>query len=215
MLKDQLKKFVYSHDNRFLPIEIPNGKDSIYIKFPGRFTDPKTGQVYDVEPTFDRVLTWVDVIYIAAKKATDGKQMAFTRYPYDDYFNTIYTGIEISSTTETEPITIFKDFYRFYPKIRKSDIGSSSSSKFVDTMQLSNLYLDGAGADYDGDTGQVKGSFFEETNIEIEKFRDSKANFLTSGCEHIRASSKEAVQSLFNFTLVLRQDLNKMTDPKF
>ena len=27
--------------------------------------------------------------YIAAKKATDGKQMAFTRYPYDDYFNTM------------------------------------------------------------------------------------------------------------------------------
>ena len=32
VLKDQLKKFVYSHDNRFLPIEIPNGKDFIYIK---------------------------------------------------------------------------------------------------------------------------------------------------------------------------------------
>lgn len=215
VLKDQLKKFVYSHDNRFLPVEIPNGKNPIYFKFTGRYVDPKTREVRDVEPVYNRRLTWVDVIYIAAKKATDGKQMAFTRYPYDDYFNTIYTGIEISSTTETEPLIIYNDFYRFYPKIRESDIGSSSSSKFVDTMQLSNLYLDGAGADYDGDTGQVKGSFFEETNIEIEKFRDSKANFITSGCENIRASSKEAIQSLFNFTLVLRQDLDKMTDPKF
>ena len=38
-------------------------------------------------------------------------------------------------------------YYRFYPKIREEDIGSNTSNKFVDTLNLSNLYLPGMGGD--------------------------------------------------------------------
>lgn len=38
-------------------------------------------------------------------------------------------------------------FYQWYPKFSDKDIGTETSDKFVDTMQMSNLYLAGLGAD--------------------------------------------------------------------
>lgn len=217
LLKDQLKKFVYSHNNRFIPIEIPT-KDrdhTYYMTFKGKRWDSVKNAEESSEPAIHRPMTWVDVIYIAAVRSTEGKQMSFTRFPYDSYFNTIYTGIEVASTTETEPIVLDGEFYRFYPKIRIEDINAPSAQSFVDTMQISNLYLNGLGADYDGDTGQVKGSFFKETNDELSRFTDSKANFINMNCQNIRVSEKEAVQAIYNFTLVLRNDKDKLTNPEF
>ena len=217
LLKDQLKKFVYSHNNRFIPIEIPT-KDrdhTYYMTFKGKRWDSVKNAEESPEPAIHRPMTWVDVIYIAAVRSTEGKQMSFTRFPYDSYFNTIYTGIEVASTTETEPIVLDGEFYRFYPKIRIEDINAPSAQSFVDTMQISNLYLNGLKGDYDGDTGQVKGSFFKETNDELAKFTDSKANFIDMSCQNIRVSEKEAVQALYNFTLVLRNDKDKLTNPEF
>ena len=217
VLKDQLKKFVYSHNNRFLPIVLPTKDKSktYYMVFKGKRWDTVNDCEMAEEPAMHRPMTWVDVIYISAVRSTEGKKLSFTRYPYDSYFNTIYTGIEIASTKETEPIIIDGEFYRFYPKIRLSDIGAESAAKFIDTMQVCNLYLSGMGADYDGDTGQVKGSFFKETNDELANFTDSKANYINLGCENNRVSEKEAIQALYNMTLVLRTDKEKLTTPQF
>ena len=167
------------------------------------------------EPAIHRPMTWVDVIFISAIRATENKQIAITRFPYDSYFNTIYTGIEVSSTNETEHIVLDGTLYRFYPKIRLEDIYAPSAQKFIDTMQISNLYLGGMGADYDGDMVQIKGSFFKESNEELSNFTDSKANFIDIGCSNNRVSEKEAVQAIYNMTLVLRQDKEKLTDPVF
>lgn len=217
MIKDHLKKFVYSHDTRFIPVELPtkNTDHTYYMTFKGKRWDSVKNAELSPEPTLQRPLTWVDVIYVAAIRATDGKQISFTRYPYDSYFNTIYTGIEVATTKETEPIMLNGELYKFYPKIRLEDINAPSAQKFIDTMQISNLYLNGMGADYDGDMGQVKGSFFNETNQELANFTNSKANFINMACTNIRVSEKEAVQSLYNMTLVLRDDVSKLTDPKF
>lgn len=217
MIKDHLKKFVYSHDTRFIPVELPtkNTDHVYYMTFKGKRWDSIKDAELSSEPTLQRPLTWVDVIYVAAIRATDGKQISFTRYPYDSYFNTIYTGIEVATTKETEPIMLNGELYKFYPKIRLEDINAPSAQKFIDTMQISNLYLNGMGADYDGDMGQVKGSFFNETNQELANFTNSKANFINMACTNIRVSEKEAVQSLYNMTLVLRDDTSRLTDPKF
>lgn len=41
-------------------------------------------------------------------------------------------------------------FYKNYPMIRQKDIGTNTSNMFIDTLNISNLYLDGIGGDYDG-----------------------------------------------------------------
>lgn len=218
VIKNRLKEFLRGYDNRFIPVVAPyaDGTKTLYLmKFKGeRWIDPE-----DAIPGKDRLvvrpLTWVDVIYIAAKRATEGKKISFTRFPYDSYFNTIYTGVEVASTKETEPMYVDGTYYQFYPKIEFKDLMKSTSNKFVDTMQISNLYIKGMGADYDGDTGVMKGSFFKETNEELADFVDSKANFIDLGCSNIRVSSNEAVQSLYNLTKVLNADENKLTNPEF
>lgn len=36
-------------------------------------------------------------------------------------------------------------YYKNYPYIRQEDIGGNTSNKFIDTLNISNLYLDGIG----------------------------------------------------------------------
>ena len=72
---------------------------------------------------------------------------------------------------------------------------------FVDSMNISNLYLSGIGGDYDGDTVTIKGIYTEEANKELDKIMNSKYNF-------------KAIQSLFNLTMTLSSDGSKMTASK-
>lgn len=221
VIKKALKQFLYSDDNRIIPIEAPidyeaagiSGETPIYMMFRGTDTPEQYGQ--SVEPITKRALTWVDVIFIAAVKASEGKTISITRYPYDTFYNTIYTEIEVASTKETEPMYIGGEFYRFYPKIRNADILRPSAEKFVDTMQICNLYLKGMGADYDGDTAVMKGSFFKETNDELKKFVQTKVNFIDMSCSNVRVSNNEAVQAIYNLTKVLYTDKEKLSDPVF
>ena len=85
---------------------------------------------------------------------------------------------------------------------------------FVDSMNISNLYLSGIGGDYDGDTVTIKGIYTEEANAELDKIMNSKYNFITTANKGIRVSSNEAIQSLFNLTMTLSSDGSKMTASK-
>lgn len=38
--------------------------------------------------------------------------------------------------------------YKNYPKIRQKDIGTNTSNKFIDSLNISNLYLDGIGGKF-------------------------------------------------------------------
>ena len=41
------------------------------------------------------------------------------------------------------------EFYKNYPYIRQEMIGTNTSNSFIDSMNISNLYLDGIGGDYE------------------------------------------------------------------
>mgnify|MGYP007092389746 FL=1 len=38
-----------------------------------------------------------------------------------------------------------RKYYPKYPKIRQEDIGTDTSNKFIDTLNISNLFLNGIG----------------------------------------------------------------------
>lgn len=42
-------------------------------------------------------------------------------------------------------MVIGSKFYKNYPYVRQEDIGSNTSNKFIDTLNISNLYLEGIG----------------------------------------------------------------------
>ena len=67
----------------------------------------------------------------------------------------------------------------------------------------------------DGDQCTVKGVFSEEANEELDKQLRSKSHYFNLGGKGVRTSDKEAMQSLYNLTLCLEDDLKKMKNPVF
>ena len=50
---------------------------------------------------------------------------------------------------------------------------------FIDTLNISNLYLEGIGGDYDGDQVTVKGIFSDEANEELDKQLSNSSHYFT------------------------------------
>jgi len=67
------------------------------------------------------------------------------------------------------------------------------------------------GADYDGDTASLKIAFSDEANHELMKYIDSKAQFITLQGVNGRNPTNEAIQAMYNLTLVLPEDTDKIT----
>ena len=145
-IKREMERYLHGYNNRFVPVEIPieGTTEKYYIQFKGKGT---IGTSDNPEAIYQRPLTWCDVFFIACTEAVKDKQILITRFPIDSFSNQITTGIVLSSTKEVEPMYIKGVYYKYYPKIRKEDIGTNTSNKFVDTMKMSNLYLPGMGGD--------------------------------------------------------------------
>lgn len=149
-LKKEVNRFIRGFSNRFIPIAVPNieGKH-IYMAFHGRSYDERTANDTVGKPQpVGRRITWCDIMYMAAVEAAKDKHILITRYPLEDHFGQFGTKIIVQSTKKTEPIIINNTTYPHYPYIREELIGSDTSNLFVDTLQISNLYLTAIGGDY-------------------------------------------------------------------
>ena len=108
------------------------GRNNVNYKSEDELKEDKTGII-------NRRLTWCDVFYIAAIEAVKDKHVLLTRYPLNDYMGQQPFKINIMSTIKTEPVILNGQVYKHYPYIREEDIGSDTSKKFIDTLQVSNL----------------------------------------------------------------------------
>ena len=227
-LKKEIDRFCHGYSNRFIPVEVESVEGyKIHMRFVGRHINERLNEldVSDAEKLdkeligkssiVDRDLTWCDLIFRAAKEAVKGKYVLITRYPMDTYFNQFPTLVEVSSTVETEPMVIGNEYYKFYPKIRQEDIGTNTSSSFVDTLRICNLYLEGIGGDYDGDQCTAKIAFTDESNAELKKYTNSKAHYVSLGATNIRTSAKEAIESAYALTLALPETEKQLGVPEF
>ncbi len=228
-IKKELDRFMHGSSNRFIPIEAPlsdSVKDKLkpnekyYLVFKGRYIDSKqavddykAGKQVDIEsyPLIERPMTWADLIFRAAKEIVKDKMTLITRYPMDSYWNQFPARIVVLSTIETEPMIINGKLYKTYPKIRKSDILKNSSNKWIDVATPNNARLGTFGADFDGDTISSKTPFSIEANQELYDITNSKMNYIgLTGINEI-TTSKEGLQALYNLTLVLPEDRDKMS----
>ena len=226
-IEHEINEYIHGFSNRFKPVqvevELENGKTVIgTIRFKGKFVKPnevlkvqKEGDILADSSLINRPLTWLDVLFIASNEATQDKCVLITRYPIDSTYNQIPQKVHISTTKEVEPVLLSGKFYRWYPKIKASDISTNTSNKFIDTLNISNLLIGGMGADYDGDTVGVKGVWLQESNEELMKFLKSKSHYINFSGGNFRSPSNEAIQSLYSMTKVLQQDISKLTDPEF
>ena len=213
-LKEEIDRFIHGYSDRFRPVMVPveYGKNKIvakecYIK------DFFSLGLNGTKGELDRVLTWCDVIFIAAVEASRDKMVLITRYPIDTYFNQFPVKVNVSSTNETEVMHVLGQDYKYYPKIREKDIGTNTASKFVDSLNICNCYLGSIGGDYDGDMCTIKGIFTDEANKELEDQLNSNRHYVSLGCEPEIECTKEAIQTLFALTLTFENEL--LTEPKF
>ena len=65
----------------------------------------------------------------------------------------------------------------------------------------------------DGDQCTVKIAYTNEANQELDKFMNSKCHYIDFSGINMRQSSNEAIQSLYNMTLILPG--TKITEMKF
>lgn len=217
-IRKEINRFLTGFSNRFIPVEVPTIEGpTIRLRFKGYNMTAEEFAKSDIEklPIMERDLTWCDILYQAAVESTRDKHVLITRYPIDSYFNQYPTKVRVSSTTKTEPMIINGKSYKHYPFIRQEDLGSNTSNRFIDTMNISNLYLDGIGGDYDGDQITLKGVFSEEANEELDKHLRDKSHYFNLGGKGVRTSDKEAMQSLYNLTLCLDADTSKISNPVF
>lgn len=156
-IKKEIDRFLTGYSNRFIPIEVPTVEGPVlkmrikgYNMTPEDYARVSQGKDVSEIPLFERDATWADIFYICAVDVVKDKHIMITRYPIDTVYNQFPTKVKVNSTVETEPMIIGNTFYKDYPKIRQEDIGTDTSNKFIDTLNLSNLYLKGIGGDYDG-----------------------------------------------------------------
>ncbi len=224
-LKEELDRFIHGIANRFIPIEFKvTSKGKVYpakLRLYGHIISDEehlkiiTNNDLTKYPVVDRPLTWCDLIYMAAVEATNDKAVLITRYPMDSYFNQFPTKINVSSTRKTIPMIIKDRLYKFYPYIEEKDFNSNTTNKFSDTLNLCNAYLGPIGGDYDGDQVSCKAMYSMEANEELKKQINSKSHYIGLGAENVMGSSNEGKQALFDLTIVLPDDVSRMSNPEF
>ena len=212
VLKKELDRFIHGYSDRFRPVKVlyrVKGKpEYLDLKWKG-FYKESDAKVLQKE----RPLTWCDVIYMACEEAIKDRMILITRYPIDTFYNEFATKIRLSSTIETEE-AIFDDVvYTHYPKIRKEDIGTDTSNKFIDTMNICNGYLGIIDGDYDGDMVTIKGVYTDEANAELKKQLASNIHFINLGGNPVISTSKESIQAIYAMTLTLPE--TKLSPVKF
>ena len=217
-LDKEINKIIHGYSNRFERINIPNKEGKhIALRFKGYqvTSNEYSNGIRENSKMIERDMTWCDLLYMTAVDVSQDKMVMVTRYPIDSYFNQFSCGANIACTVDYESMVINGKLYRWYPKIKQEDIGSNTANKFVDTCSIANPYCVLMGADYDGDQVTVKACFTIEANEELKKYKDSNAQFITIGGDNGRVADKEAIQAMYNLTLVLPESKSKLTNPKF
>ena len=212
VLKKELDRFIHGYSDRFRAVKVlcrVKGKQEyLDLKWKGFYKEPDAKVLQKERP-----LTWCDVIYMACEEAIKDRMILITRYPIDTFYNEFATKIRLSSTIETEEAVFDDVVYTHYPKIRKEDIGTDTSNKFIDTMNICNGYLDSIDGDYDGDMVTIKGVYTDEANAELKKQLETNIHFINLGGNPVISTAKEAIQAIYAMTLTMPE--TKLEKVKF
>ena len=151
-IRKEIERFLTGFSNRLIPIEVPTVEGpTVKLRFKGYNVTPEEYKKNPKTTIMERDFTWCDLLYIAAVESSKDKCALITRYPIDSYFNQFPIRVKVASTLDTEPMIlnlVSNQYYPKYPKIRQEDIGKDTSNMFIDSLNLSNLFLSGIGGDY-------------------------------------------------------------------
>ena len=201
-IERKVDQFMETYSKRFEPLMIPlaDGTEAP-LAFTGNpySTDPRNKKVPKLA---NRAMTWTDLLYMACVNSLEfnGKMAYVTRYPMVDYFGSFPTMVRVSSTIQTTPMEVDGTRYPFYPVVVPNASRDDISTMFCDTVVMDNIYLDGIGGDYDGDTTSEKMLFTEEANQEAFDIMTDVTHFISIGGKLVQMIGNEAYLTFYNMT---------------
>lgn len=200
-IEDKMEMFhkTYGYE-RFETVKVKckDGSES-EIYFPGKYytTKPDDPRANTIGM---RPLTWTDVFYLAAENTLTDKHCYITRYPLEDYFGIFPSKVAVLSTINTIPVIVNGKLYPHYPMIDLTLRPDQVATQFIDTITISNLYLDAIGGDYDGDTVSIKILFTIEANQEAAEALNDIKHYVSIQGNLVRVLSNETYLSFYNMT---------------
>ena len=193
--------YIHSYADRFKTIDIETKNHGILkYKIIGRYTSPQNSKSSTSSGIMNRACTWTDLLFIAATDVVKDKHVLYTRFPLEDNFGLCASKIQVLSTIDTVPMIINDKFYPYYPVIDPNLPSLTVAGLFRETFCVSNLYLKGQCADYDGDQETIRGVWTVEANKEAEDLIYDKKNLLDMSGRLVRTTEKEAIQTIFSLT---------------
>ena len=193
--KKMIDKFINSPNERFEPIEIPTKREKpVHMYIRGRASKG------DESPLMNRKATWTDIFYMCASDIVADKYVLLTRYPVEDHFGIFPIKVRVMSTIKTTPMYVGDKFYEHYPVVDLDIPYERVSIQFLDTLKISNLYLEGLGGDYDGDMLTIKGLWTKESIQNAKEIREKKSFLLNTGGFNMRTVSQEAIQVMYTLS---------------
>lgn len=202
-IQEIIDQFIGTPATRFRPVELPVDLDGTTAMLPIHFSGHgKNEKIKDIKTPqlYNRVLTWTDLLYMAAVDTLYDKHVYITRYPLEDYFGTFPSRVFVLSTMKTMPMIYNERNYPYYPQIDPSLPEAEVSTLFNDTVTMDNTYLKGLGGDYDGDQVSLKGIFSAEANAEAEEIMHSIKHYVNIAGDLMRVIGNEAFLTYYNMT---------------
>lgn len=200
LIDKKMKEYMNTYANRFEPVKVAVDDESGSYYMIG-FTGRPYGQTPDrAGGISNRPLTWTDVFYICAMQCLSDKHCYTTRYPLVDYFGCFPTRVLPLSTVHTTPMEVAGVKYPHYPVIDTRLSEDEISTLFIDTVEMSNLFLEGIGGDYDGDTVSVKIVYSIQANQEAEDLIHKMKQYIRIDGSNVRMIGNEPYLTFYNMT---------------
>lgn len=197
----QINRYKNTFADRFEPIKIyfKDGSTSNYY-YTG-FGYPTTDEnAPGASSIMKRPFTWTDLFYLAAMDTLSDKYVYVTRYPLTSFSGIFPSQCVPLSTIKTTKVTIAGREYPNYPVVEVGLAKDKVSTKFIDTLTMSNLFLSAIGGDYDGDQCSIKLCYTLEANKEAHDLCHSMKHFLNTQGDMIRNVGNEAYLTFYNMT---------------
>ncbi len=169
---------VYNQDEEpFYMYMVYDDQEIIYItrsvsELINRFKEE--GEVFD--PSKLRPITYAEMLYIAAYRATNDKHSLITRYPAIEIGSEVPCRVHLISTNPARVVNAFSvndpDFMvqlPEYPIINNS---------FVDSLIPHPQILGGLGMDFDGDTASSNGILSKQANAEVNTYLNDISRYV-------------------------------------
>lgn len=152
--------------------------------------------VYD--PQKLRPLTYAEMFYIAALRATSDKNSLITRYPAIEIGSEVPNRVHLISTNPARKVNLFStmddEFWIMMPEY------PIINNTFVDSLIPHPQILAGLGMDFDGDTASSNGILSKQANEEVTSYLNSVGRYIHSNGKLMHGTTDLIKLTIFNLS---------------